>query len=216
MSATEKVHKVVNYVRSLSGFKVVRPMEIYHHMGATITDAILQSGLNYDHVVRPRVDRVRREHPEARTTSAFLTLLENVGAMKMLDWKGKEKPRRMINVARFFAKNGIETEEDLKSWLVLAGNRELLKERIRGVGNKTADYFCLLVGISTIAPDRQIERFLSNAGVESRDYGEQKEIMEMAAEKLGIDRRTFDHSVWTFMASQQCSASRVRCEGTSE
>src|ERR1700739_2726243 len=44
----------------------------YDHMGATISDSILQAGLTYESVVRPRIKHIRANYPEGRTTSAFL------------------------------------------------------------------------------------------------------------------------------------------------
>ena len=41
------------------------------HMGAIIIDGILQSGISYDTVVRPRVEKIRADFP-SQTTSEFL------------------------------------------------------------------------------------------------------------------------------------------------
>jgi hypothetical protein len=35
----------------------------YGHMGATLTDAVLQSGISYETVVLPRVERILRDYP---------------------------------------------------------------------------------------------------------------------------------------------------------
>lgn len=71
-----KSAELAAYLQSLPGFEVVVPLEAsYLHMGATLTDAVLQAGVNYAHVVQPRVERVRSRYPEATTASAFLALL---------------------------------------------------------------------------------------------------------------------------------------------
>ncbi len=50
---------LVKYLSTLDGFVIVDdPDGPYHHMGATITDAILQAGTTYETVVRPRVKRI--------------------------------------------------------------------------------------------------------------------------------------------------------------
>jgi hypothetical protein len=75
----------------------------YDHMGATISDAILQAGVKYDSVVRPRVREIREKYPTARTTSAFLKVLLEVGPKEVLRWKEERKPEivlRLLNTAR--------------------------------------------------------------------------------------------------------------------
>lgn len=73
----------VDYLKSVSGFTIVDYFDgNYDHMGATIADAILQSGLKYDSVVRPRIKKIREIYPQANTTSAFLkftAVRENLG-----------------------------------------------------------------------------------------------------------------------------------------
>jgi hypothetical protein len=79
----KKVEQVVAYVQSLEKLQKLPPMEPYHHMGATITDAVLQSGINYERVVKPRVEMVRG-YDEARTTTGFLRLLQREGVSKLI------------------------------------------------------------------------------------------------------------------------------------
>ena len=43
----------------------------YCHMGATLTDTVLQAGLNYRSVVLPRVSRILDLYPNAKTTTSF-------------------------------------------------------------------------------------------------------------------------------------------------
>lgn len=42
-----------------------------NNMGATIIDGILQAGLNYKNVVKPRVDKFKNEYRNVKTTSEF-------------------------------------------------------------------------------------------------------------------------------------------------
>lgn len=66
--------RVQSYLESLSGFQFVELDEPYGHIGATLTDAIFQAGINYTSVVLPRVERVHR-HERAKSISGFLALL---------------------------------------------------------------------------------------------------------------------------------------------
>jgi len=200
MTIKDKVKLTVKYIKSLSDFKIIEPDIPYHHMGATITDAILQAGITWETVVSPRVQRLRRDYPEAKTTTGFLKLLERIGPRELLRWNGPEKPNRILLVTRFFVKEGIETEENLKVWLESETNTTRLK-KLRGIGNKTVDYFKMLSGIPTSAVDRHLIEFLKRAGVNTISYSEAREIINNVAEQMGINKSVLDHSIWKYMSS---------------
>ena len=69
---------IIWYIESLDGFKIERTGAPHLHMGAIITHAILQAGIDWKPFVFPRVQDVRK-HSEARTTSGFLALLRAQG-----------------------------------------------------------------------------------------------------------------------------------------
>ena len=133
-------------------------------MGATITDAILQAAVKWKTVVKPRIEKLLT-YSEAKTTTGFHNLISKIPIKHLIDWNGDEKPNRILNVVEFFLKEGIETEEDLKNWLLKDANIPRLKQ-LRGIGNKTTDYFKILAGISTSAVDRHLIEFLKRAGIE--------------------------------------------------
>lgn len=195
----EKAESLSIYIRSLSDFSISEPEYPYDHMGATITDAMLQAGLNYKNVVEPRVNKLLKNYPEARTTSGFSGLLGRVGVNELLSWQGSEKPERILGVVRFFIENGIETEKDLKAWLRVESNRAELR-KIRGVGNKTLDYFGMLSGIPGTAIDRHLTNFLKRAGIQARNYSEAKAIINKTADVMGIGKSTLDYSIWKHMS----------------
>lgn len=142
---------VVAHVRVLEDFELVEdPALPYHHMGATITDAVLQAGLRYETTVWPRVRHVMGI-PEAATTTGFLTVLRERGGEEVLRWTHEEKLGRMYAVAELFIAEGVETEEDLLVWLC-AGSSDLARTAqceanatrllaVRGIGPMTVDYF---------------------------------------------------------------------------
>jgi hypothetical protein len=193
--------RLVAFIHSLKKFSLEPPEVPFQHMGATITDAILQAGVRYDTVVRPRVRRLRARYPELRTTSAFLRLLEAEGPAEIIEWTHPEKLQRILRVAHFFAKEGIETEGDLARWLAMENNCDRLKE-LRGIGNKTSDYFKILAGMSTTAIDRRLIEFLGRAGIEASvcDYDRAHKIISRAAEIMRVDLATLDHSLWRYVA----------------
>ena len=202
MTIENKVKQLINYIEPLSDFKIIKPDIPYRHMGATITDAMLQAGTTWETVVKPRVLKLRDNYPEAKTTTGFLNLLGRICLRELLEWNDPEKPDRILAVTRFFIKEGIETEADLKTWLENDANIFGLKE-IRGIGNKTADYFKILSGIPTSAIDRHLIEFLNRADVDIDriSYSEAKEIINKAAEQMGINKSILDHSIWKYMSS---------------
>jgi hypothetical protein len=175
-------------------------------MGATITDAMLQAGVRYETVVRPRVLMLIQRYPEGRTTSGFLQLLNEVGPNVLLDWSDHEKPSRVLHVTEYFVQQKIGTEADLKTWLQDPAHISALKS-LRGIGDKTADYFKILVGISTSAIDRHLYDFLAQAGIQvkDKDYHEAQAIIHAAAEILKVSRADLDHSIWKYMSSRERS-----------
>lgn len=139
------------YIASLDGF-IVRPRTgaNYDHMGAIICDSILQAGLNYATVVAPRVRSLMRRWPKALRTSVFASMSKRFGLGDVLNWRDPEKPRRIVELTSFLIRNTVETESELRDWLIVNGNAERLST-VRGVGPKTIDYIKSLVGVQTVA-----------------------------------------------------------------
>ena len=197
MSVEDKAKTLVKYVNTLPDFQIVDPGYPYNHVGATITDAMLQAGINYERVVRPRVDLVHK-NPQAKTTSGFLKLLESSDPHSLLNWKG-EKPNRILKVTKLFISENIETEQQLKLWLTEEKNVQKLRN-VKGVGDKTLDYFKMLSGMHTSAIDRHLRNFLNLAGIQVKSYLEAQEVINRAATQLNVKESRFDHSIWKYMS----------------
>ena len=194
-----KGKKLAAYIMKLKGFKIEKE-EHYTHMGAIITDAILQAGINYKTVVKPRVMKVLN-YKRAETTTGFYNLLKDMGPKKLLRWNHPEKPKRIMHVVLFLKKEGIETKRQLKAWLMEETNIIKLKG-VRGVGDKTADYFKILCGSQAIAIDRHLMKFLIIAGISVHGYSEAKKIIEKTAEYMEINQTSLDYSIWKYMADK--------------
>ena len=65
----------------------------YENMGATIIDGILQPGIKYSTVVRPRVKQYLSDYPEVTTTTKFLSLIERKDLSKIINWKKNAKQK---------------------------------------------------------------------------------------------------------------------------
>ncbi len=197
MDIAAKARVLAEYIKSLENFVFQSQIDgNYDHMGATITDAVLQAGISYP-VVRSRVKRVLT-YPDAKTASGFLQLLEQEGAENLLDFRGK-KPVLVVTLTQFFVARGIQTEADLAGWLQIPENVVELKT-IKGIGNKTADYLGILVGLQGVAIDRHLYNFLARAGIDVSGYEEASAIIVQASELLDVDCATLDHSIWEYMA----------------
>jgi len=171
----------------------------YTHMGAILTDAVFQAGLRYQTVVWPRVEKILKI-AEASTTSGLLNLLRTENPLTLLNWKSPEKPTRLLLLTEFFLDEGVETAEDLQVWLLDEKNIDKLKQQ-RGVGNKTADYIKILVGIPAFALDRHIFSFLASAGIQTNNYHEAQRYLQRASEHFQVPHNVLDHNIWVLMSS---------------
>src|ERR1051325_10185241 len=198
MDILADARRLADFIASLDGFMISpRKVQAYGHMGATITDSILQAGVNYRTVVEPRVRRVLQTYPEAKTSGAFLSVIERHGAGGVLNWRHPEKPRRVHELTSFFVAMNVETEEALRNWLLAAGRcEELLK--LKGIGPKTVDYSKIFVGISAVAVDRHVRRFIQSAGVRRTAYDEIQMVVAFAADLLKVPRCSLDHAIWSY------------------
>jgi hypothetical protein len=192
--------QLAGFVRGHPDFRIVTEMDgQYGHMGATLADAVLQAGVKYDSVVRPRIDRLRRDFPEANTTSAFEQLLRERGAAAVLQWNGGRKLETLAMLTGLLRSEGVETEEDFRAWITRAGNLARLRE-IKGIKDKTAHYIEILLGIQSVAVDRHLFRFLDEAGLPTTNYEEAHILIRDAAAVLGVDASLLDHSIWRYMS----------------
>ncbi len=201
MNTNEKANKLLKHIQSLEGFEILVPSYPYHHMGATITDAMLQPGINWLNVVKPRIDKIKR-YTAAKSTTGFLKLLEHQSPCKLLDWFDEEKPNRVLGITRFLKGETVETENDLNTWLAADTNIVKLMNQ-RGIGNKTFDYIKMLVGLPSVAIDRHLNNMLEQANVSHTGYAEAREIIGRVAELMTIEKHVLDHSIWKYMSSRK-------------
>jgi hypothetical protein len=177
------------------------------HVGAALADAALQSGLNYQTVVKPRVDRIQMIYPGAAILSGVREIVEQGRADEFLDWRHPAKITRFVNLVALLDADGVECAGDLRRWLKDRGSRDRLLE-LHGIGPKTYDYICCLVGMDCVAVDRHVRTFANEAGVPISDYEELRVVISYAADLLGLARRDFDAWIWHRLSRQ--SASRVQ------
>ena len=211
MAALLKEARILaNYISELKfhDFSYTPPMP-YNHIGALFTDVILQAGLNYKYVVLPRVARIFRLFPDARTVSAFQKIIENHGLSYVLNWKNNIKGERFSCLMNLVITKEIDTEEEFKEFLLEKENQKLLLS-LKGIGPKTLDYTLKLLCVDSIAVDRHILNFVNNAGINRCEYYEVKTIVEYAADLLQSPRMKLDSFIWLTMSSQNTFQQKLK------
>lgn len=193
----EDVEKLVRFIGN-NKFEPITQRTPYYHMGATITDSVLQAGLNYHHVVYPRVLRLLTKFSDYTTTCDFLILMQAIPLSELINWKNENKLQRIHEISWFLYNTGIENENQLALWL--NGNENVAQlAQINGVGPKTIDYLKMLSGNQAIAIDRHLFKFLELAEIFNCSYQEASQIYSRAAELMDMSKYELDRKVWRYM-----------------
>tara|TARA_R110002049_G_scaffold189745_1_gene358345 strand:+ start:2805 stop:3455 length:651 start_codon:yes stop_codon:yes gene_type:complete len=173
----------------------------YEHLGAALADSVLQAGLNYMNVVRPRVLAIFQTHPDHKTISSLTELIQRGGTGAFLNWSHHEKLSRFEHLVIFLERRDIEYIQDLRAGLE---SNEFCRamQTVKGIGPKTVDYMACLVGIDSIAVDRHVRKFASSVGIARSDYTFLQSSFCCAADLLSLSRREFDAWLWNRAVSQ--------------
>lgn len=188
--------RVANYAKEL-GADIER-QEIrtaYAHMGALLADSVLQAGLNYNSVVRPRIKEIMARYPDQSRTSLLLDLVHRGETTIFLNWSHAEKVSRFDALVMFLSNTSVEHVDDLKERLLDRAFVVSLRN-VRGVGPKTVDYMGCLVGIDVVAVDRHVRKFAKRVGIMEDNYDFLQIVFCYAADLLSVSRREFDAWVW--------------------
>jgi hypothetical protein len=201
-SVAARARRLAEYVRSLPGLELTTFDVPYHHMGALLTDAILQGfHVRYFTQVVPCVERVRREYPGARTTSAFAALLSASDPHVVLDWRGPTAVTRMRALTALLVEEGVETEDDLLAYLDRPGGKERVTA-VKGIADKTFQYLRFLAGASdAVAVDLHLRRHLAAAGVATNGFDDAVCVYRRAAAILGVTAATLEFSLFRHSAA---------------
>jgi hypothetical protein len=178
-----KAQHLQQFLQDLPDFPVVSDVYTsYLHMGATVTDAVLQAGLNYQFTVKPRVERVLRVYPEARTTAAFNALVDDLGAL--------------------LTAQDLQTEEDLRVWLTQVEHRAQL-QTIKGIKTKTCHYLQILCGDrNAVAVDVNLRTAFARAGLKVSGDDELADVVRGTAALMAVTPAGLDAALWTWVASR--------------
>jgi len=199
----DNTKKLVDFIEALNGFEYVSNIDgNYENMGATIVDGILQAGLKYETVVKPRVLSILEKFPNHTTTSSFITVCKEQGIKNIISWKNDKKPNLIMLLLSFLQSEQVETCQQFSTWLEQENNIIKLRS-IKGIGPKTIDYLKILLGKETVAVDIHLKRFVQMAGIELSNYDEIKTVITETANHLNISPSQLDHSIWKYMAERK-------------
>jgi hypothetical protein len=173
-----------------------RPLD---HVGAILADVVLQTGLNHASVVAPRIDRILRIYPEAATIRGLFAL--SIPTSSFLDWTHPEKICRFDTLTGRLRAAGINSTDDLRTWLAQTGSLEALSE-LRGVGPKTVDYLRMMAGEPAIPIDRHLRRFLAVAGVHHTEYSVLRASFITGCQLAGVEPAAFESGLWHALAGR--------------
>lgn len=225
------VDQIVNFIRNTNDFQFLDLTSSYNYkvgdtfslsvdntrnltnnnMGATIIDAILQAGLRYDTVVKPRVDKFKNEYREIKNTSQFYELINTKNLSEIINMKG-QKIDRIIMLVKFLKNENIETEDDLYDWLSNDDNK-LMLSNLKGIKSKTIEYLKILSGHkNTVAVDGRLRNFISMC-CESLEIKNDKfayEILMRVANKMRVEPATLDYSIWMYMTPERTKNKKLK------
>ena len=175
---------------------------VYDHIGALLADSVLQAGLNYSNIVRPRVRKILQNFPQATTLNILVQVIEEHGSNNFLQWQHHEKISRFNELVDFLVVAKVESTTDLGEAL-LDETFRIEIQGIKGIGPKTVDYMACLVGMDCIAVDRHIRGFAEQAGLKDYSYDYLRDAFSLAADLLCISLREFDASIWRYQSNKK-------------
>lgn len=206
LAAARRVADYANEHGVVTSISLARPA--VWHMGALVADAVLQSGLNYATVVRPRVLSILKNFPEKNCTSSLSEVVKRKKTGIFLNWKHPLKIQRFDSLVEFLQEHSVENANDLRGNLTREDFRFAL-QKIDGIGPKTVDYMACLSGVDSIAVDRHVRNFARQAGLVNDEYHYLRAVFCNAADLLSISRRDFDAWVWQRETARESMQIRI-------
>lgn len=196
--AEEDAQKLVEHIKR-SGIEI-RPSTVsYAHMGALISNAILQQRRNYARFVLPRVKKIEAAWPDATTTTRFLDRLDTEGLTEIAEVQGRF-PNYIRNLTVFLQAKGIESPDRLREEFDADDPEGFLRDlrRVVGVGPKTRDYLGILSGSKRYAAvDARLQARVREAGVSTpTSYAHVAAVIEAAAAIMECEVADLDKAIW--------------------
>ncbi|WP_190040152.1 hypothetical protein [Streptomyces fructofermentans] len=197
MLASSLAQRLADHVQHLLGSGPFPQPGGWTHMGAVICDVSFQPRCNYERALRPRLLRLQLSWPDARTVRGFQRQLATRDLAVAMEFNHAQKVATAHAITDLLAAHGVDTRDDLHTWLGHQVNRAALRT-VKGVGPKSIDYIGNLVGRSHVAVDVHLRAFAVDAGVPNLPYDQLRAVYEEAAAILGHDKSGLEHTVWRY------------------
>ncbi|MFE7961013.1 hypothetical protein [Streptomyces sp. NPDC057413] len=195
MPTSSPARRLADHVQHLLGSGPFPAPDGWTHMGAVICDVSFQPRCKYERTLRPRHLDLQLSWPDARTVRGFQHRLATEDLAVAMKFNHAQKVATAHAITDLLAAHGVDTREDLRTWLHHQDNRAALRT-VKGVGPKSIDYIGNLVGRSHVAVDLHLRAFAADAGVPDLPYDQLCAVYEEAAVLLGHDKGGLDHAVW--------------------
>lgn len=200
MSVEEDTARLLEYMDG-AGLDASREITRgWDHIGAVLVDASLQRRQNYKNVVRPPVENLIAEWPDAATTTGFRRRLDSGALPDVISWRSPDRLQQINDLCEVLEDLEIETVDDLRVQLLDPDTRASVRsalDAVRHVGPKTLDYFDILVGIPTgVAIDVRIRRVAETAGLRDMSYRHLSAVIHAAASSRRWRPGDLDAVLW--------------------
>ncbi|WP_405532758.1 hypothetical protein OG592_35805 [Streptomyces avidinii] len=200
MTPPSPARQLADHVRRVLGEGPFALSGGWFHMGAVICDASFQARTRYVSTLLPRLLRLQEEWPDAVTVRGFQDRLATHDLAVTMDFRSPGKVAKAHDITDLLVAEGVDTREDLHSWLGRPAGRAALRA-VKGAGPKSVDYIGNLVGRSQVAVDVHLRAFAADAGVPNLGYGQLRAAYEEAAALLDHEPGALEHAVWRFRSA---------------
>jgi hypothetical protein len=148
MLASSPAQRLAGHVRHLLGGGPFLQPGGWTHMGAVICDVSFQPRCNYERTLRPRLLHLQLSWADARTVRGFQRRLVTEDLAVAMKFNHVQKVATAHAITDLLAAHGVDTREDLHTWLDHQANRAALRT-VKGVGPKSIDYIAISSAVRT-------------------------------------------------------------------
>ena len=182
-------------------------------------DAVLQARRNYERIVKPRINRFRRQWPQISSLSDLKRLIERYGhgrfEEEVWDYRSPKRVQTLELLVDWFLaykrKLGFADDLDaMRHWARQPYRQPLSADGVRGIGFKTTKYLQMLAGTQTVAPDTHIHQAVEDALGRSVANETAVDLLEEAARRLGVGATALDHAIWKVYSGNQAGQQKER------
>ena len=176
----------------------------YDHPVLVCLDAVLSIRRPYQTFVVPRINAFRERYGDVDTLPNLRKLIEQHsedGFVDVWNYRHPERVRMLDALAVFFLAHGEKHcfTDDLAAMRHWAEHFNVAHKQsldVAGIGPATTQYLRMLLGVSTVKPDRHIHRTVQQALGRRVTNGEAISLVEAVAKRLGVGALVLDHAIW--------------------